>query len=113
MKSLIDFVADGVALVITWAICFGFVVGAYGLGEWLASYTINASHPEIEGLLSAIAFVWAYERLDRRLMSSEDRKREWIESIPGQSKDSRLGFIFWVVVIFGAMAWWFIRHPTG
>jgi hypothetical protein len=79
-------------------------------------------------ILGLVFVTWRLDRLGKQLEAvctnikveltpDDDRKRElikeWKENTGRQSKDARQSFIFWALVIGGAMAWWFIRHPMG
>ena len=57
-------VLEVIATTIGWGACLVMLVGAWTLGWWIASYIDGASNADrnVFGLLSALAFLWIYER---------------------------------------------------
>jgi hypothetical protein len=61
-KGVRGAVIELVAMAFGWAVCFGMLVGAWGLGWWIASEAASDLDRNVFGLLSALAFLWMYER---------------------------------------------------
>ena len=74
---LAGFITESVALVIGWLYCIAILAGAYSLGRWAAPHLGWYGTPDTLGLLSAITFVWMYER--RSIDIRYDRLRELLE----------------------------------
>lgn len=51
-----------IAVVIGWAFCMALLAGAFQLGCWIAPYLSTGEHPEAFGIISAVVFIWLYER---------------------------------------------------
>jgi hypothetical protein len=60
-KGVRGAVVGVVAMVFGWAVCLGILVGAWGVGCWIASAASDVDRNAF-GLLSALAFLWIYER---------------------------------------------------
>jgi hypothetical protein len=60
-KYVGELVGEFIFLVVGWGICLGILGSAYIVGWWLAQRS-GDSDPGAFGLLSALAFLWMYER---------------------------------------------------
>jgi hypothetical protein len=80
-KGVANFAAEAIAIAIGWAICLGILAGAYGVGWWMASHlgdaNVSNANRSVLGLLSALAFLWLYERRDAK--ERYDRLRELLD----------------------------------
>ncbi|HWU02432.1 MAG TPA: hypothetical protein VN222_06825 [Novosphingobium sp.] len=68
-----------IAGVIGWLACMLLLAGSYQLGGWLASHIGEGEHRDAFGILSAMAFIWIYER--RQADERWAELREMIERI--------------------------------
>jgi membrane associated rhomboid family serine protease len=77
-KGIREAVTGFVFVVIGWGVCLGFLVCAWSLGAWIASGASDADRNTF-GILSALAFLWMYERREaheryNRLCERLDRR---------------------------------------
>lgn len=63
-KAIRGAVIEVVVTAIGWGVCLSMLVGAWTLGWWIASHFDGVSNADrdVFGLLSALAFLWIYER---------------------------------------------------
>ena len=75
-KHVQEAVGEVIFLVIGWLIGISILSGAFALGHWTAQHFGWQGSPDTFGLLSALTFLWIYER--RNLESKFDRLREFL-----------------------------------
>jgi membrane associated rhomboid family serine protease len=80
-KGVRGAVIEVVVTAIGWGVCLSMLVGAWTLGWWIASHLDGVSDADrnVFGLLSALAFLWIYERREaheryNRLCERLDRR---------------------------------------
>jgi hypothetical protein len=63
-KGVRQAVIEVVTIVFGWGVSLGLLAGAWTVGWWIASHWDAASDADrnVFGLLSALAFLWIYER---------------------------------------------------
>jgi hypothetical protein len=57
-----EMVGTVMAGIIGWAFSMAMLAGAFLVGYWVAPYLNGAAHRDAFGILSAMVFVWIYER---------------------------------------------------
>ena len=62
MKGLTELAAELIALVIGWIVIMGMLVGAFVFGLLAAQWGGASDYAREAGLLSALTFIWIYER---------------------------------------------------
>lgn len=68
-----------IADIFGWAFCMAMLAGIFLLGYWLAPYFNGGGHRDAFGILSAMVFIWLYER--RQAEARWNRLQEMIGRI--------------------------------
>jgi hypothetical protein len=83
-----DSLTTAVVHLFGWAFCTALLVGAYGIGVWVAPYLGWTGSREIFGLLSAVASAWMYEHYDNHHRS--ERAGEKFDDLVSRLQHSRV-----------------------
>ena len=83
-KGIRGAVTEIVVMVIGWGVCLSMLVGLWTAGWWIATHFDGVSNADrsVFGLLSAVAFLWTYER--REAHERYDRLCERLDRPPAR-----------------------------